>query len=149
MLNRLIRLKKKRKVIGRGGDKGGTSGKGHKGQKARSGGFVKAQFEGGQTPLIRRLPKRGFNNYNFCCKYSVISLTVLNRIAIEEKIIDINKDVLVSFGVIKNKKENVKILSNGIITQKVNVFVDAYSKSALLAIEAAGGSIVISKTKIA
>ena len=74
-LSELIKIKKNRKTVGRGGAKGGTSGKGHKGQKARSGGYVKAQFEGGQTPLTRRLPRRGFNNKNFT---RAITISIIN-----------------------------------------------------------------------
>jgi len=72
-LNKLSPLVKKRKRVGRGGKLGGTSGKGHKGQKARSGGYVRIGFEGGQMPLFRRLPKRGFNNHNFQDTFVVVN----------------------------------------------------------------------------
>jgi large subunit ribosomal protein L15 len=141
MLKSLKKIKKDRKKVGRGGDLGGTCGKGHKGQKARSGGFVKAQFEGGQTPLTRRLPKRGFNNYNFETNYRIVSMAQIDSIAKKNNIIDFDKDIFVENKIIKNKKERVKILANGIITSKVNVSVDSCSKKAKLAIEALGGTI--------
>jgi large subunit ribosomal protein L15 len=141
MLKSLEKIKKDRKKVGRGGDLGGTCGKGHKGQKARSGGFVKAQFEGGQTPLTRRLPKRGFNNYNFETKYKIISIGQIDLMAKNNNIVDFNKDIFVENKIIKNKQEKVKILANGIITSKVNVSVDSCSEKARLAIEALGGTI--------
>ena len=110
MLNSLLKLKKKRKTVGRGGARGGTAGKGHKGQKARSGGYVKAQFEGGQTPLTRRIPRRGFNNKNFRNSYVIVSLDKLIDLSKLINSLLITKDVLVEQGILKNTREKVKIL---------------------------------------
>lgn len=92
ILDNLSKLVKKRKTVGRGGSRGGTCGKGHKGQKARSGGKVGAQFEGGQMPLTRRLPKRGFSNAKFKVSYKIINLDILENRFQHEDII--NKESL-------------------------------------------------------
>jgi large subunit ribosomal protein L15 len=140
MLSSLIKIKKKKKVVGRGGDRGGTSGKGNKGQKARSGGYVKAQFEGGQTPLTRRLPKVGFNNKVFSKKYIAVSFSVLEKLSEIYKTDELTREIFEISRIIK-KKERIKILSNGNITKALKITVDACSKSAKEKIEAVGGSI--------
>lgn len=145
MLSSLVKLKKKRKVVGRGGDRGGTSGKGNKGQKARSGGYVKAQFEGGQTPLTRRLPKVGFNNKNFSKKYIAVSFSVLEKLAEIYKTDELTREIFESSRIIK-KTERIKVLSNGNITKALKLTVDACSKSAKEKIEAVGGSISFVKS---
>lgn len=148
-LNELIKIKKKRKLIGRGGARGGTSGKGTKGQKARSGGFVKAQFEGGQTPLTRRIPRRGFNNKNFSVRYDIISIEKIIENAKKYNVTMIDKDFLLKSNLLKNSKQRVKILfsskqlnidSNFPI---LNIMVDACSLSVRNCIEKHGGSVQI------
>jgi large subunit ribosomal protein L15 len=137
-LNTLSPLVKKRKRVGRGGKLGGTSGKGHKGQKARSGGFIRIGFEGGQMPLFRRLPKRGFNNHNFRDEVVIVNLDQL------EKAFDANslvtKDVLLEKGLIKScKGALLKILGTGKLSKKLTIQADSFSKSAVKAIEDCGG----------
>ena len=143
MLHKLEKITEKRKTIGRGGDRGGTSGKGHKGQKARSGGGVSAQFEGGQSPLTRRLPKRGFTNANFKIIFETVSLTQLSKIATEKNIEEITKAILVEEGIISKVYDKVKILANGVLDKKITVHVNACSKSALTAIELLGGKVML------
>ena len=127
---------KKRVGRGSGSGLGKTSGKGQKGQKARSGGGKGATFEGGQLPLYRRLPKRGFSNSEFKTVYAVINLSDLNRFE-DGTVVTI--ETLVENGVIKNPKDGVKILGNGTLTKKLNVKVNAYSESAKAKIEELGG----------
>ena len=143
MLSNLVKLKKKRKVIGRGGSRGGTSGKGHKGQKARSGGKIRVQFEGGQTPLTRRLPKRGFNNYEFRKEFSIVSLDFLQKVFDETNTELITKETFVEYGIIRHVRENVKVLSNGIIKSAISLEVDGCSASAISLIESVGGKVKI------
>lgn len=128
----------KRLGRGIGSGLGKTSGKGHKGQWARSGGGVRPGFEGGQMPLIRRIPKRGFNNY-FKKSYSIVNLSVLDTFE-AGSIIDIA--VLVEKGLIKLVKDGVglKVLGNGELTKAVTVKANAFSASAKEAIEKAGGT---------
>ena len=130
--------KKKSKRIGRGHGSGWgkTAGKGHKGQKARSGGSIRPGFEGGQMPLQRRVPKRGFNNI-FAKNVVAVNLSALNRKFNDGDTVD--AEALKAAGVVKNGFYAVKVLGNGKIDKKLNVKVSAYSKSAKAAIEAAGG----------
>lgn len=132
---------KKRKILGRGSSSGWgkTAGKGHKGQKARSGGKVYAGFEGGQMPLYRRLAKRGFSNYPFSKVYSVINLST-----IEEKFNDgetVDHSSLHEKGLLKKVDSLVKILGNGELKKKLTFEVDAISSSAKEKIEKLGGSV--------
>ena len=113
-----------------------TAGKGHKGQKARSGGSIRPGFEGGQMPLQRRVPKRGFNNI-FAKNVVAVNLSALNRKFNDGDTVD--AEALKAAGVVKNGFDAVKVLGNGKIDKKLNVKVSAYSKSAKAAIEAAGG----------
>lgn len=136
---------KKKRIVGRGSSSGlgKTAGKGHKGQKARSGGKVYAGFEGGQMPLYRRVAKRGFSNYPFKKEYFAINLFLL-----EEKYADgesVNKESLLKKGLIKKECLLVKILGNGDLTKKLTVDVDKISASAKEKIEKAGGSVVKSE----
>ncbi len=128
---------KESKRIGRGAasGQGKTAGKGHKGQKARSGGGVRPGFEGGQMPLARRVPKRGFNNI-FAKKIVAINLSALN--AFEDGAV-VNADALIEKGIIKKAYDGVKVLGNGKIEKKLTVQATAFSASAKEAIEAAGG----------
>ena len=124
-----------RRGRGHGSGNGKTAGKGHKGQKARSG-APRPGFEGGQMPLYRRLPKRGFTNRNIK-EIVAINLSVLERFE-DGATVDVN--ALVEAGVVKNPRDGVKILGNGELTKKLNVKVDAFSASAKEKIEALGGT---------
>ncbi len=130
----------KRLGRGPGSGKGGTSTRGHKGAKSRSGYKRKIGFEGGQMPLQRRLPKFGFNNINRV-EYKAINLDALQKLAETANLTKIDKAALVQAGIIK-PKHLVKILAKGSITAKIEVEADAFSKAAEEAIVAAGGSIV-------
>lgn len=142
----LIGAKKRRKRVGRGTSSGTgkTCGKGTKGQKSRSG--VSIKTEGGQMPLIKRLPKRGFNcsksiNYKLLSIADIINFITASRIDATQKI---NKDVLVSIGYIDNTKIPVKLLGSGIksIEHKLTVELDAYSTSSKFVIEKSGGNVI-------
>ncbi|MFC4713768.1 50S ribosomal protein L15 [Planococcus dechangensis] len=126
-----------RKRIGRGigSGTGKTAGKGHKGQNARSGGGVRPGFEGGQNPLFRRLPKRGFTNINRK-DYTVVNLDVLNRF---EEGTEITPALLIETGVVSKERSGIKILGNGSLDKKLSVRAHKFSASAKEAIEAAGG----------
>ncbi|AIN93084.1 50S ribosomal protein L15 [Treponema putidum] len=136
----------KKKIVGRGSSSGWgkTSGKGHKGQQARSGGKVYAGFEGGQMPLYRRVAKKGFSNYPFKKEVYVVNLAML-----ETKYSDgetVNKESLMQKGLLRKGSLYVKILGTGDITKKLTVEVDRISASAKEKIEKAGGTIVQSET---
>lgn len=120
---------------GHGSGNGKTAGKGHKGQKARAGRGMRIGFEGGQMPLQRRVPKRGFNNI-FAKKIAAINLSDLNRFE-DGAVVD--AIALVEIGLIKRHFDGVKILGNGELTKKLTVKVSAYSEAAKQKIEAAGG----------
>ena len=120
---------------GHGSGNGKTAGKGHKGQKARAGRGIRAGFEGGQMPLQRRIPKRGFNNI-FATPYTVINVAILNRF--EDGAV-VNTEALLNAGIIKKAPYGVKILGNGKIEKSLTVQVAAFSESAKAKIEAAGG----------
>ena len=125
-----------RKGRGHGSGNGKTGGRGHKGQKARSGGGVRPGFEGGQMPLYRRIPKRGFTNRN---TKEIVSFNV-DRLNIFEDGAEVTVEALLANGVISNARDGVKILGNGELTKKLNVKVNAYSQGAKEKIEAAGGT---------
>mgnify|MGYP000952221857 FL=1 len=133
--------RKVRNRVGRGTSSGNgkTSGRGQKGQKARSGGGVRLGFEGGQTPLFRRLPKRGFTNVNRK-EYAVINLDVLNRF---EDGTEVTPVALVEAGIVKNEKAGIKVLGNGSLDKKLTVKEEKFSIHAQETIEAAGGSIEV------
>ena len=120
---------------GHGSGNGKTAGKGHKGQKARAGRGMRAGFEGGQMPLHRRIPKRGFNNI-FATPYTANNVAVLNRF--EDGAV-VNTEALLNAGIINKAPYGVKILGNGKIEKKLTVQVAAFSESAKAKIEAAGG----------
>jgi large subunit ribosomal protein L15 len=136
--------RKKRKRVGRGpgSGHGKTSCRGHKGQNSRSGGGTKAGFEGGQMPLQRRLPKRGFTNI-FQKQYAIVNIEKLNKVA--ETVI--TPDVLVKEGLIKDIKDGVKILGNGEISKQVTVKAHAFSSSAKEKILKAQGSVELINQK--
>ncbi|MEF3303347.1 50S ribosomal protein L15 [Paenibacillus sp. GYB003] len=129
--------KKTRNRVGRGigSGNGKTSGKGHKGQNARSGGGVRLGFEGGQNPLYRRLPKRGFNN-PFRTEYAIVNLSELNQFAAGT---EVTPELLLQSGVVKNPKDGIKILGNGELTVGLTVKANKFSESAVEKIQAAGG----------
>lgn len=133
---------KSRKRIGRGQGSGygGTSTRGHKGQKSRSGYSHKIGFEGGQMPMQRRLPKFGFKNINRV-EYRPINLCVLEEIASANNLTAISKADIIAAG-FAHKNDRIKILSSGTITRALNVKADAFSKKAEELICAAGGSVV-------
>ncbi|WP_314063080.1 50S ribosomal protein L15 [uncultured Vagococcus sp.] len=130
-----------RNRVGRGTSSGNgkTAGRGQKGQKSRSGGGVRLGFEGGQTPLFMRLPKRGFTNINRK-EYAVVNLEVLNKF---EDGTEVTPALLVESGIIKDEKAGIKVLANGELTKKLSVKAAKFSKSAQTAIENAGGSIEV------
>jgi len=130
--------RKERKRLGRGigSGQGKTAGKGHKGQNARSGGGVRIGFEGGQTPLYRRLPKRGFTNVSRK-EYAVVNLDALNRF---EEGTEVTPELLIESGVVSNEKAGIKILANGNVEKKLTVKAHKFSSAAKEAIEAAGGT---------
>ena len=129
---------KTRKRVGRGTGSGlgKTSGKGHKGQNARSGGGVRPGFEGGQLPLFRRLPKRGFTNAMFKTTYAVLNLDDLNKF---EENTEITPELLKEMGILKNQLNGVKILGNGTLEKKLTVKANQFSKKAKEEIEKLGG----------
>lgn len=120
---------------GHGSGNGKTAGKGHKGQKARSGGSVRPGFEGGQMPLYRRLPKRGFKNPNHL-EIVGINVDLLNRFE-DGAVVTVQS--MIEAGIIKNPRDGVKVLGKGDLTKKLTVQVNAFSESAKAKIEAAGG----------
>ena len=125
----------KRKGRGVGTGNGKTGGRGHKGQKARSGGGTRIGFEGGQMPLARRIPKRGFNNI-FAKPLESVNVSVLNMF---EDGTEVNANVLLAEGVLSKCENGVKILGNGELTKKLTVKANAFSAAAKEKIEAAGG----------
>ena len=128
--------KKNRKRLGRGigSGNGKTAGRGHKGQKARSGGGVRRGFEGGQTPLYRRLPKRGFTNRN-SKNYTEVTLTMLNK----SKATDVTAESLVEEGIIGKINDGIVVLATGTLEKKVNFKATKFTATAKEKIEALGG----------
>ncbi len=120
---------------GHGSGQGKTAGKGHKGQKARAGRGMRPGFEGGQMPLQRRIPKRGFNNI-FATNYAIVNIAALNKFE-DGAVVDVQ--ALKEMGLVKDSKDGVKVLGNGELSKKLTVKVAAYSESAKAKIEAAGG----------
>ena len=133
--------RKVRNRVGRGTSSGNgkTSGRGQKGQKSRSGGGVRLGFEGGQTPLFMRLPKRGFTNVNRK-EYAVVNLDILNRF---EDGTEVTPLTLVEAGIVKDEKSGIKVLGNGELTKKLTVKAAKFSKTAEEAIVANGGSVEV------
>ena len=125
-----------RKGRGPGSGNGKTAGKGHKGQNARSGGGVRPGFEGGQLPLYRKLPKRGFNNYRFAKDYATINVEDLNKF---EDGATVNLETLVNCRMIRDEKDGLKVLGNGELKRKLTVEAKVFSATAKEKIEAAGG----------
>jgi len=128
-----------RRGRGHGSGNGKTAGKGHKGQKARSGGSIRLGFEGGQMPLYRRLPKRGFKNRN-TQEIVGINVSYLERF---DNDATVTVETLIEAGIVKNPRDGVKILGNGELTKKLNVKANAFSASAKEKIEALGGTVEV------
>lgn len=135
-LNTLVKLTKKRKRVGRGGSRGGTSGKGGKGQNARSGGGVRPSFEGGQMPISRRLPKRGFSNAPFAFKIDIVTLRQIESFVNDGDVV--TKDLLIEKKLLK-QGWLLKILATGTLTKKVTIEANAFSNGAVEAITRVGG----------
>lgn len=131
----------KRKVVGRGigSGTGKTAGKGHKGQKARTGGKIRRGFEGGQTPLYRRIPKRGFNNH-FAKEYAIVNIADL-EVFDNDTVVD--SKVLIEKGLVNKELDGIKVLGNGKLTKKLTVVATKFSKSAIEKIQAVGGKIEV------
>ena len=141
-LEKNVGATRKRKIVGRGRGSGlgKTSGKGHKGQNARSGGGVRPVFEGGQTPLFRRLPKRGFKNDRFATTYAVINVSDLNRF---ENGTVVSPALLKEVGLVKNQLDGIKVLGNGNLDKKLTIQANKFSKTAVEKIEKSGSKIEV------
>ncbi|WP_240377784.1 50S ribosomal protein L15 [Bacillus piscicola] len=128
---------KERNRVGRGpaSGNGKTSGRGQKGQKSRSGGGVRPGFEGGQNPIYKRLPKRGFTNINRK-EFAIVNVETLNRF---DAGVEVTPELLLKEGVISKRKDGVKVLGNGNLDKELTVKANKFSRSAVQAIEAAGG----------
>ncbi|WP_127167333.1 50S ribosomal protein L15 [Veillonella sp. CHU732] len=133
--------KKTRTRVGRGlgSGLGKTSGRGQKGQNSRSGGGVRTGFEGGQMPLYRRLPKRGFKNI-FALQYAEVNVSQLNRF---EDGATVDPVALIEAGILKNVRDGIRILGNGTLERKLTVIANGFTKSAVEKIEAAGGKVEV------
>ena len=129
-----------RKGRGPGSGNGKTAGKGHKGQNARSGGGVRPGFEGGQLPLYRKLPKRGFNNAKFAKVYAIVNVDALNVFE-DGAIVDL--EALLAKKIVRKANDGLKVLGNGELTKKLTVKATVFSASAKEKIEAAGGKIEV------
>ena len=130
--------KSKRLGQGPGSGKGKTAGKGHKGDKSRTGGGVRPGFEGGQMPLTRRTPKRGFNNYRFAKVFQAVNLSALDKKF--DAGAEVDSDAMYSAKVIRKKNIPVKILADGELTKALKIKAGAFSAEAVKKIEAAGGT---------
>ena len=143
---------KSRTRVGRGigSGKGKTCGRGHKGQKSRSGGSIRPGFEGGQNPLYQRLPMRGFNNANFRTEYTTVNVGDLQRMVEEGRLKEsetISIDTLMAVGLTKKAKDGLKVLGNGELKAKLSIEAVAASKSAQEKVKKAGGSLTITGGK--
>lgn len=133
--------RKKRVGCGEGSGHGKTSGKGGKGQTARSGGSIRPGFEGGQMPLYRKLPHRGFNNYNHRVELAIVNIGDLA--SLDAKINEVNAEVLAKNGLIRSGETGVKILGDGEITRALKITAAKFSESAKAKIEKAGGQAIV------
>ena len=135
--------RKDRKRVGRGegGGRGKTSGRGHKGQKSRSGFGLRPGFESGHVPLYRKLPKRGFSNFQFRTEYSVVNVGDLDRV----EGTDVDRNALIKAGLARTSSVLIKILGEGEVSKALNVTADKFSSSAKEKIEKAGGTVVLNK----
>jgi len=133
--------RKKRVGCGEGGGHGKTSGRGGKGQSARSGSSIRPGFEGGQMPLYRKLPHRGFNNYNFRTTYATVNLGDLAKL--DAAVTEVNTEVLAQNGLIRPDGRKLKVLGDGEITRAFKVTASKFSESAKAKIEKAGGQAIV------
>ncbi|HEV2917195.1 MAG TPA: 50S ribosomal protein L15 [Candidatus Babeliales bacterium] len=138
---------KDRKRVGRGGSRGGTSGRGHKGQKARTSGTVSIGFEGGQMPLYRRIPKRGFSNAPFKKVIHTVNIALLEKLFAKDK--EITKNMLIEKHLVNMRKSDakglIKLLGNAAITNKFIIHADLCSQAARASIEKVGGEVRFTK----
>ncbi len=141
------RKKRKRIARGQGSGHGGTATRGHKGQLARSGYTYRPWFEGGQMPLVRRVPKRGFVS-PFRKVFQTVNVETLQRLSAQGRIQNsvVNPEMLARAGVVKNASGPVKVLGNGALSAKLEVFAHAFSKSSVQKIETAGGKVQVIST---
>ena len=145
-LHNLVNVKgavhrKKRVGCGEGSGHGKTSGKGGKGQTARSGGSIRPGFEGGQMPLYRKLPHRGFNNYEFRTSYAVVNVGDLARL--DAKVTEVNAEVLAQAGLVRPGLTMLKVLGDGEITRALKVTAQKFTGSAKAKLEKAGGAAIV------
>jgi len=145
-LHNLVNVKgavhrKKRVGCGEGGGHGKTSGSGGKGQKGRSGGSIRPGFEGGQMPLYRKLPHRGFNNYEFRTSYAVVNIGDLAKL--DAKVTEVNATVLAEAGIIRANVKLLKVLGDGEISRALKVTAQKFTGSAKAKLEKAGGSAIV------
>ena len=135
--------KAKRVGRGRGSGRGKTSGRGQTGQKSRSGYSQRPGFESGHVPLLRRLPIRGFNNYNFRTTYSVVNVSDLDRFDSAE---EIDRETLVRAGLVRSNAKRIKILGDGEVKKSLKVKADMFTVSAREKLEKAGGEAILTRT---
>lgn len=135
--------RKKRVGCGEGGGHGKTSGRGGKGQTARSGSSIRPGFEGGQMPLYRKLPHRGFNNYNFRTGYETINVGDLAKL--DASVTEINAETLRQAGLIRSKESALKVLGDGEVTRALKVTAAKFTESAKAKIEKAGGQAIVAE----
>lgn len=133
--------RKKRVGCGEGGGHGKTSGSGGKGQKGRSGGSIRPGFEGGQMPLYRKLPHRGFNNYEFRTSYAVVNVGDLA--ALDAKVTEVNAEVLAQAGLVRSGVTMLKVLGDGEISRALKVTAQKFTESAKAKLEKAGGAAIV------
>jgi large subunit ribosomal protein L15 len=141
----------KRLGRGIGSGKGKTSGRGVKGQKARKSGTVRAGYEGGQNPLYRRLPMRGFNNANFSTSYCEVNVGMLQKLVNEGKLdakLPITIESIIGIGLTKKAKDGLKVLGMGEVTSKLTIRAAAASQSALAKVKKAGGELAVAEKKV-
>ena len=135
--------RKKRVGCGEGGGHGKTSGKGGKGQTARSGGSIRPGFEGGQMPLYRKLPHRGFNNANYRTTYATVNVGDLAKL--DASVSEVNAEVLAQNGLIRNGETSIKILGDGEVSRAIKVTAAKFTESAKAKIEKAGGQAIVAE----
>ena len=135
--------RRKRVGCGEGGGHGKTSGRGGKGQTARSGGGIRIGFEGGQMPIYRRLPIRGFNNKNFRTEYETVNVGELAKL--DASVTEVDRDVLVAAGLVRSNANPLMILGTGDIATALKITADKFSASAKDKIEKAGGSVTVAE----
>lgn len=133
----------KRLGRGEGSGHGKTSGKGHKGQKARSGGGIRIGFEGGQMPLYRKLPRRGFNNKNFKVSYQLVNVGQLEKLEGDT----VDREALIKAGLVRDNDQGVKLLGDGEVSKAFTINLSKVSESAKSKIEAAGGKVEVAEEK--